>query len=436
MRLRFTQNSNVGPKPGLFHHFCQGLAAACVLLTAVLLVRADVPSGSLEEAKKYYKKISKDLKYATPEKIGDTTLSDLATYLGYKTLTAQKLEFDPPEKLKDNGAAGDVLVSRFFAPKIMNVKFSEDNEKFKLGWRRLVRLKAQAGSTARENHIASAVILFNTFTKPTDEPFGKANFSVNTQVMLLPDPAFIRPLTGQPGDGQMDSVYWLDYQSATADRPGKLGFALDASFDANNLPGEGIQPYFVPHGCVACHGNNDQRSLLNFLDTDHWFDRLNNDFPEFKKSKRPLLFDAGTNDPADQKFKDAIDVIRTFNTEAHAHAKQAQPKHDESLAAAKWLEIHKTDYGPVPPIKRTIGADPQWSAEDANEVAVLGTMNQYCYRCHGTVKFSVFNKGWMLENRAKVHLRLATDAEVGLKMPLDRDIPKEKRDQLLKFFKP
>jgi hypothetical protein len=316
------------------------------------------------------------------------------------------------------------------------VKFKEDDEKFRLGWRRLVRLKAQPGSTALENHIASAVILFNTFTKPADEPFAQGNFSVNTQVMLLPDPAFIRPLAGQPGDGQMDSVYWLDYQGATTDGPGKLGYALDASFDANELPGMGIKSYFVPHGCVACHGNNDQRSLLNFLDTDHWFDRLSNDFPKFKKSNRALLYDAGTNDSADQKFKDAVDVIRTFNEEAHKHAQQAQPKHDESLAAAKWLEIHKTNYVPVPPLKRTIGAAPQWSGDDANEVAVLETMNQYCYRCHGTVKFSVFNKKSLLENRDKLLQRLDPDAEVGLKMPPDRDLPKEKRDLLLKSLKP
>ena len=47
--------------------------------------------------------------------------------------------------------------------------------------------------------------------------------------------------------------------------------------------------------------------MVNFLDTDHWFDRLNNDFPQLKESKRALLYDAGTNDPAQQKFKEAVD---------------------------------------------------------------------------------------------------------------------------------
>src|SRR5205807_9373900 len=105
--------------------------------------------------------LSTTLKYSTPQTIGDTTLTDLAKYLGYNALTAEKLESDAPETLMGSGAAAsDVLVSRFFAPKIVNVKFKEGDPEFKLGWRKLVRLKAQGGSTAQVNHIASAVILF------------------------------------------------------------------------------------------------------------------------------------------------------------------------------------------------------------------------------------------------------------------------------------
>jgi len=435
MRSKSTSNPIVMAKLKLVGHLCQGLVLACLLMAAALFARADLPNGSKVEAEDYFKKLSATLQYSTPDKIGETTLTDLATYLGFKTLTAEKLEFESPEKLMANGAAGDVLVARFFAPKIMNVKFKEGDADFKLGWRRLVRLKTQPGSTAHANHIASAIILFNTFTSPNEDPFGPANFSVNTQIMLLPDPAFIRPLAGQSGEGTMDSVYWLDYENATAAAAGKLGYALNASFDANELPGAGTKNYFVPHGCVACHGNNMQRSMVNFLDTDHWFDRLNNDFPKLKESNLALLHDAGTNDPTAPKFKAAFDLIRTFNEEADKHARQAQPKHDESLAAAKWLEIHKNKYEPILPIQRAIGAGAQWPAGDPKEVAVLETMNQYCYRCHGTVKFSVFNKQSALERKANIVERLAKNAEVGLKMPPDRDLPEEKRDQLLKFFK-
>ena len=404
MPTRSSGASELGARTGLIGRLRFGLAAAGLLLAATWLVRADVPTGS----------------------------RDKAAYLGYDGLTADRLEFDAPEVLAKGGAAGDMLVSRFFAPKIMNVKFNEGDAAFKLGWRKLVRLKAKPGSTAQKSHIAAAVILFNTFTAPGDEPFARGNFSVNTQVMLLPDPAFIRPLPGQPGDGTMDSIYWLDFQAATATAPGKLGYALNASFDANELPGAGTKDYFVPQGCVACHGNNEERPIVNFLDTDHWFDRLNTDFPKLKASNRALLYDAGTNDPTDKKFKDALDVIRTFNQEAHQYAKAAQPNHDEVLAASKWLEVHTGNDAPVPPIKRAIGKDAVWAEGQAGEVAVLETMNRYCYRCHGTIKFSVFNKGSVVENKVKLRQRLAADAEVGLKMPPDRELPQDKRDQILK----
>lgn len=409
-----------------------------LLSLAATISRAEVPSGSLAEAEAYYAKLSKTLNYSTPENIGQTTLTDLVAYLGYPGLDATRLEFDPPESLMANGGAGDVLVSRFFAPKIMNVKFPEGSPDFRLGWRKLVRLRAQSGSTAKAAGIDSAVVLFNTFTREGVAPYARDNFSVNTQIMLLPDPARIRPLGSRKEDPKrsMDTVYWLDYQNATEAGPGKLGYALNASFDANELPGAGTKDYFVPHGCVACHANNLQRPLLNFMDTDHWFDRLNNDFPRLKASGLPLLFDAGTNDPQSPRFQAIFDLIKTFNQEADAHAKLSQPKHDETLASAKWEEIHHDNYAPVPPIERAIGPAPQWSANTPGDVEALETFNQYCYRCHGTVKFSVFNKQAVWERRANILQRLSPTAEVGFKMPPDRDLPDAKRELLMKFLNP
>ena len=97
MRSRFTSKSNFGRKRRLINFFGRGLTTVCVLMAAASLAWAEVPSGSLEEATAYFATLSKTLKYSTPEKIGETTLTDLADYLGYKTLTAEKLEFDPVE---------------------------------------------------------------------------------------------------------------------------------------------------------------------------------------------------------------------------------------------------------------------------------------------------------------------------------------------------
>ncbi len=406
-------------------------ALLCLILAQA---RAEVPSGSEAEAKEYYSKLSLTLNYATPATIGETTLTDLAAYLGYGKISADELEFAPPESLMARGEPRGILVSRFFAPKIMNVKFRETSPEFRLGWRKLVRIKAMAGSSAKAANIVSAVILFNFFPPPGRMPYERGNFSVNTQVMLLPDPVKITPLRGQKGDGTMDTVYWLDYQNTTSAGPGKLGYFLHASFDANELPGAGTKNYYVPHGCVACHGNNMQRPLLNFMDTDHWFDRLENDFPQLKDSGQPLLFDAGTNDPTSPQFKKIFDIIRTFNHEADQHAKQAQPRHDETLASAKWMEIHANNDAPVPPLKRAIGPAPQWSANTPGDEAALATLNQYCYRCHGTVKFSVFNRQAVMERRANILQRILPTAEVGMRMPPDRELPPDKLELLQKFL--
>ena len=436
-RLHVDKLSRLSITTTIFRLSIVAIAVAFWLICRASFLCAEVPTGSREQAEAYYKGLALKLSYSTPENIGQTTLTDLAAYLGYVGLTADALEFDSPKQLMARGTSDEVLVSRFFAPKIMNVKFKEGYPCFKLGWRKLVRLKAKAGSAAQVNKIAAAVILFNFFTTPEEQPFGRSNASVNTQVMLLPVLEEVWPLKGQAGTGEMDAVYWLDYQHRTETEPGKLGYALNASFDANELPGEGTKDYFVPHGCVACHGENHQRSLVNFLDTDHWFDRLENDFPNLKKSNRALLHDAVTNDSTTPEFREAFDVIRTFNEEADQRAHQAQPAHDESLASAKWLELHEKDYAPVPPIKRAIGIAPHWSIDDAGDQKALSTLNQYCYRCHGTVRFSVFDKAKLLsdEQQAKILTRLDPNAESGLRMPPDRRLGEPERKLILDLIR-
>ena len=53
-----------------------------LLSLAATITRAEVPSGSRAEAEAYFAKLSKTLNYSTPENIGQTTLTDLAAYMG------------------------------------------------------------------------------------------------------------------------------------------------------------------------------------------------------------------------------------------------------------------------------------------------------------------------------------------------------------------
>jgi hypothetical protein len=409
---------------------------------------ADVSHGKPEDATNYYQGLAKEIAFSTPDNIFASTLDTVASYLGYAGITGTDLQnllpatlMNPdlllaPNTLTNRDAViaslgpiairpDDILVSRFFAPKIMNV--NEPEEKRKLGWRKLLRLRARFGSTAQAHHIAYGIILFNFFTDRDATPFGPNDNSLNTQVMLVTEFTNVAP----PGADGLSTLYWLDYDNLT--NGGRLSLALNQTFDANNLPGStnGVQPYYVPAGCVACHGSNDKAPLVNYLDTDHWFDRLDTDFRDVKAKNLPLLVDAQTNDTNALSYKTAFDVIRRFNAEADEQVRNAQPQHDEALASQKWLELHNGSNDRFPPIARAIGPEPRWSAQDANDIKTLETLNQYCFRCHGTVKYSVFNKQALHDRRPNARKRLQPDADVSLRMPTDRPLTNDVRAFLL-----
>jgi hypothetical protein len=436
-----------------------GAAALLLILSSGHLVTttfADVSHGKPEAATNYYRGIATEIAFSSPDNIFASTLDTVASYLGYDGITGVDLQNLPPSvlmnpdlllatcvpgtnctnTLKNRDAVvaslgpipirpDDILVARFFAPKIMNI--NEPEETRKLGWRKLVRLRSRSGSAAQIHHISCGIILFNFFTDGDAEPFGLDDNSLNTQVILVTDLKSVAPA----GTDGLSTLYWLDYDNLT--NGGRLSLLLSQTFDANNLPAStnGVQSYYVPDGCVACHGSNDKAPLVNYLDTDHWFDRLDTDFQKVKAKNRPLLVDAHTNDTNALAYKFAFDVIRRFNAEADEQVRNAQPQHDEALASQKWLEIHGNNNGHFPPLARAIGPEPRWSSDDTNEVKMLDTLNQYCFRCHGTVKYSVFNKQSLRERRPNVKQRLKPDADIGERMPTDRPLTNDVRNFLL-----
>jgi hypothetical protein len=429
-------------------------------------LHADVPQGSPQSAIKYYRALSLKLNFSTPDQIFQTKLDDVATYFGYDGLTGRDLQnkpsdllmspnllldlakspagqclFDQPDRIvsaleTNSFNYGDILVTRFFAPKIINISLPEITRP--LGWRKLVRFRARPGSVAQANHIQYGIILFNIFTKPGEQPFvSETNQSVNTQVIIVPEAAHFSKPNDSTGTNY-DTIYWLDFD--TLANGGRLSLALNASFDANELPqtNNGVRPYFVPEGCVACHGNNKRASLVNYLDTDHWFDRIENDFTVFKTNRLSLLVDAGTNDTNSFAYKRAFDVIAMFNKEADDQVSLAQPKHDEVLASHKWVELHgaNNNYSHILPLDRAIGIEPRWSSVNSTDASVLNAFNQYCFRCHGTVKFSVFNRQEIRQPQilAMIEQMIKTNAPVGVKMPPDRPLPDDVRKQLTDFI--
>lgn len=407
------------------------------LLAHAALAAPTITPGSPAGARVYYARISKELGFdATP---GVTTLDKLLDFIGYPISGAKLQALDPailmnPARVGSpieglglqirglSGAAlrdGDILATRFFAPKIVNINTAETIP----GWRKLVRLRVRPDSNAARVGIQSVVILFNFFAAVGQEPFSGP--SVNTQVMLL-------------ATVLKERLYWMDF-----DPNGKLALALNASFDAADLPNGGNRDYFVPDGCNACHGSpsNLNPPMVNYLDTDHWFDRLNDDFVAVKTARTPLLFDAQTNDVSQPSFSQAFDVIRRFNEEALLQNSSVQPKSFEAEAARTWLRIHAQSDEHLPPIARgfSLKGGPTWQPFETDG---LGRLNRYCFRCHGSVRFSIFDRSAVVERAGimRQHINPSKQQEKvpGFKMPPDRKLdPKELQalDDFLKQLK-
>jgi len=404
------------------------------LLLAQGMHAQTVVPGSEAQARAYYIRISKELGFqATPSV---TTLDNLLDFVGYP-VSAEKVETLDPAVLMDparvsspqeglglqllglNGASvrdGDILAMRFFAPKITNVNVAAPVP----GWRKLVRLRARPDSRAARAGIQTVVILFNFFANvASDQPF--SGTSVNTQVMLL-------------APSRTDRLYWLDFQP---DRT--LGLQLNASFDAADLPDGASHPYFVPDGCNDCHGSpsNLRPPMLNYLDTDHWFDRLDDDFASLKTANTPLLFDAHTNDTSQPSFAQAFDVIRRFNEEALAQDEIAQANSFEAQAVRTWLKLHAQSDQHFPPVSRgfSLTGASVWQPSEAGGLAEL---NRYCFRCHGSVRFSVFDRAAVVERAGIMRQRIKPSQpqlKRYFKMPPDRTLNDQDLQMLDDFLK-
>jgi len=382
-----------------------------------------VPTGSAAEADDYYTNVAAELS------LGDiTSLDGVLGYLGFASLNAQRLQDTDPAVLM--ASSPDALISaRFFAPKITDVGPTNTPAKL-VGWRKLVRLRTAAGSTAAANGVDAAFILFNFFAPiKAANPFAGAD-SVNTQVMLVTSRRDRSP------------IYWLDYDKTSGGA--LLSRKLDAFFDAGHSPDTaGKRSYFVPCGCIACHGGlsldatvtppapgwEAERTLLNYLDTDHWTDRIKPG-EDFADLVAPVVFDNG-----------GFDIIRQVNGEIHDQNVRVLPGSMQERAASHWLALHATSATHVDDLAaralpRSDGGPP-WNGKDADEMAALKRFNHYCFRCHGSVEFDVFDRATVASLRSPLLSRLEPRGALGdprATMPPDRDMIESDRLALRAFI--
>lgn len=482
---RAQDQRNIGPASAV----AQGVGmSSASKMHNLLSVFPLIESGEKTETDIYYQRVGKLINF----KIEGSTLNGFLDYLGYKGISAADFETLPSEELMPTTTAefsalaakvtnsgqfvsahsladftGDnVLVSRFFAPKIVN--FNDKNphgpslNPFNPGWRKLVRLRAIPGSRADVAGMQTAYILFNVFEPDeTKDPF--KNESVNNQVMLIPKVNSTAPAT------LSDAAFWLLYLTRSTGYP--LGFALKVGFDLPNCtigtPGcSTTRDYFVPRACAQCHGHdtlgaaldgapvkpnaaktdieNTQDMLVgvyafakvNYLDTDQWYDMIAYDFPGTAAGQHDALFDGVKNNPSSPKHQRAFDVLRKLNTAIEKqNAGSARPDGSDKfkrLAVTKWLELHQTDASHISPIKRglEVTAGQVWSAANADDEKLLGLLNRYCFRCHSSLKWSVFDRSALFQNGRKITI----PAFVGINfMPQGRLVPPADKDDLIKY---
>ena len=393
-----------------------------------------VYSSSEQDAEDYYTRISAELGFNAGSQ--DDTLDNLLKYYGYEGLTGKDIEgiasdilmptdsdgfsrlinavneISPDSIFSDRFTLSDftnekVLATRFFAPKISDSSLVSNprGENRTFGWRKLVRLRPRANSQAEEKGLESLHLLFNVFSKAQNDPFDPQSNpsarSINNQAMLV---------RGE-NSNLNDSVYWLVYERSDIGGGKTLPY-LEATFDAPGTPTYPPQGrYFLPGACAQCHGvkraelrniptNPSPNGKLNYLDTDHWFDKAEaqNDFSEIGDSLNGVLYDGG-KDKKSPEFSRAFDIIRTINSEILS---QNLPPVSSSnafqvRAVTKWLELHaNSNNRHFPPIERSlppeIAGGTVWTQGNQLDEELLPKLNQFCFRCHSSLEFHVFDK--------------------------------------------
>jgi hypothetical protein len=430
---------------------------------------AHVAGGNETEARAYYRKIAEPghLGFQTPATIENSSIKDLLVYFGFSNVSASDLHRLSSEQLMALGAEGEILATTFFAPKISRVDTPAPATPVGgFGWRKLVRFKARAGSAADTKGMDSLFFLQNNFAaSPSVSPFDASQ--ADKTVALFNQAIVTRKAGSGPYNNKKRALFFFAYNSlvkcrdasggaksceandvpittgGTFQDDGALGFKLKASFDVRNPETEtqGKEFYFVPRSCEDCHGRVRFNAKLNYLDTDHWFDRVKPNYglsdPRFSQEDftaltRDVLPDGGP-DPTTEKFKKAFDVIRKLNREMRAQNVDAATNSDVAApvnfpirAVTKWLALHDPALAdatkPVPPFRRGFGTKP-WDPANDDERTLLYFFNRYCFRCHSSIKYHVFERSEVLRLKGDIADRVTELTDPKLWMPQDRVFP-------------
>lgn len=405
-------------------------------------VRIMVAPGTQTEAENYYQEIRPKLVHFPQPTLAQSSIEDMLAYFGFPAIPPAQLEAREPGDIMDFQRlraaiataefdqayqnqpllAGEILAARFFAPKVINVRDPQTQgvPKGGFGWRKVLRFRARAGSAARGDGLDAFFLLFN-FTSGAAVTFPEGIHAAQIQAMVTP---------GYPTNGKHRDGYFFVYKSLGSETPGRMGFFLTATFD---IAGTVTQDdnYFVPRACGQCHGTevaNQTGAKVNYLDTDHWIDRTSDDFTAIPAAN--VLVDG---EPSYATFRLLNSEIEKQND---AVLKQSGGRPFALLAVRKWLTLHAegqaTANEHVPVLRRGFienVSDAVWTEQTSPDQELLPLLNRYCFRCHSSVRYHVFQKQFVKDNKA----RLAGRVRSG-NMPQDRKLDQTVKEQIISLL--
>lgn len=433
----------------------QGEGESFALFESIPAAREGAPPslrvipGTPEEAETYYREIYSALVGFPRPSLRDSAIGDMLVYFGFPALvnldlerieSAVLMDFERLRRAVSNPQqfeaayrdrplrTGEIVVTRFFAPKIINVRdpFVGGVPKGGFGWRKVLRFRARDGSAARAAGLDSFYLLFNFTSQAPKFPEGVSA----GQIQALVTPAY-------PTGGRHRDLYFLVYEGLGTPNAGKVGTFLVATFDlAGVVPDD---KYYVPRSCGQCHGTErtDQRGgKINYLDTDHWIDRTGYEFTRV--------------DPADVLVDGAPGAyapIRTLNREIETQNAAVIAGGDPRfalLATRKWLDLHgegsPDETRHVPPLRRGFAdqaGDPVWTAGQPTDEALLPMLNQHCFRCHSSVRYHVFEKKAVTSRAGSMAARInaCRDNPRGCNMPQGEILDQPTKDRMSQLLR-
>jgi hypothetical protein len=138
-----------------------------------------------------------------------------------------------------------------------------------------------------------------------------------------------------------------------------------------------------------------------------------------------VLIDGG-QDTTTPAFKRVFDTLRLLNGEIRSQISTSGGDDFQLRAADGWLSLHQTSVQFEPPIARGLPpvnpGDRVWK-NNAEEAELLGLLDRYCYRCHSSVAFHVFDKEAVFTRRSRMASRIERGPQLSGGMPQDRVLP-------------